>query len=167
MKMNTFNKMLTGLLILLSFSLTACGTADREVVVTFTLVAPAGPAVDIGAVDYDIDLPTGFALATEADGVTPAPGVVNVVAGGFDAVNYTPEALPALGQLQIGIISATGFAPGPLLTVVKELAEDEALPDPADFVEMQLDVYDVTDLTGTPLTGYTVTVDVQKRLALL
>jgi hypothetical protein len=169
--MNTLNKMLTGLVfVLITLGLAACGSdVDKEVVVTFTLVALAGPAVDIGAVDYDIDLPTGFALATEADGVTPAAGVVNVVTGGFDAVNYTPEDPTDLGILEVGIISATGFAPGVMFTVVKSLAEDEALPDPADFVEMQLDVYDVNDVTGTPLppADYSMTVEVQRRVAQL
>jgi hypothetical protein len=169
--MKTYNKIVTGLLlVLLSLTLGACGSdVDKEVVVTFTLVALAGPAVDIGAVDYDIDLPTGFALATEADGVTPAAGVVNVVAGGFDAVNYTPEVPPAPGELAVGIISATGFTPGVMFTVVKSLAEDEPLPVPADFVEVQLDVYDVNDATVTPLppADYSMTVDVQKRVATL
>ena len=159
------------LITLFCFVITACGGVGgdggaqaTEAVVTVTLT---GPAATIGAVDLDVDLPIGFILSTEADG-SLTPGVVTAADIMPDdtlvAANYVPEVLPAPGQLFTGIASAQGFQPGAILTVIKTLAADEELPDPADLVVVTLDVF---DLGANLLVEYTVTVDVQLRPATL
>ena len=155
------------------FVFTACGGGDAggasgeqstEVVVTFSLT---GPAATVGAVDLDIDLPVGFVLATEANG-SLTPGVVvaadTMPADTIIAANYFPEITPAPGQILTGVISIQGFQPGAVLTIIKALAADESLPDPADFVVVTLAV---NDIGGHPLAGYSPVVDVHLRLATL
>lgn len=156
---------------LLCLALGACGGDDNDVsgpteaAVTFTLVS-LDPSEVVGSIYVDLDLPLGFVLAP-IGGALPA-GVVSsdarLPAAGISLTNYTPEALPARGQLFVSLISARDFAPGAVFTVVKSLTANEALPAASDFNIVGLEVFDGT---GLVLGGYTLTVEVQQRAATL
>lgn len=144
--------------------LAACGSDGGQYTRTNVIFTVNGPAATIGAIDLTATLPTGFNLRTTtggvlADGVlTPSP---DISADATLAANYTPEDAVFLGQIQVGLIHTTGFAPGDFLILHRTLPEGETSPLSTDFLE---DNFVVSDENGAPIAGYTLAITVQDEI---
>lgn len=155
----TIQLLLTSLL----FCLAACGggggetpAAKEQAMITLTL---AGGSGTLGALQFDLVLPDGFTLATDAQGQLINGVVTTSLTGVMVDDNYLPANAVNKGQLTLALISSSGFQAGASVILKRDLAAGEILPLGTDFIVNNLLVYDIN---GVQLSGYSIHVDVQR-----
>jgi hypothetical protein len=150
------------ILALIAVSLFGCGGGGGANTATYKLsLQGTFAASSVGGIQFDLQLPAGVTIKTQADPATSAvaPSSSSFFLSGTAPSNAIMAASYASGTLHVGSITAlSGFSAGEFATLVCDIPAGTTAPSPSAFVISNVRILD-TSVSQNPIAGATVTIN--------